>query len=84
MYKFESNIKATSNKQKLTALNEEKLNTVLCYFSQLYANREIDNKDFEILVRHACSIFIENQVEIVVEETLERKIMAFLSYKLAV
>jgi hypothetical protein len=70
MNKFEFSRKATSNKQKLTALNEEKLNTVLCYFSQLYANREIDNKDFEILVRHACSIFIENKVEIVVEEML--------------
>ena len=81
MNKFEFSRKATSNKQELTALNVEKLKAVLSYFSQLHANEEINDKALEVLVRHACSIFIENQVEIVVQQTLERKIMTFLSSK---
>ena len=55
------------NQQEFTALNVEKLKAVLSYFSQLHANEEINDKTLEILVRHACSIFIENQVEIVVQ-----------------
>jgi hypothetical protein len=81
MNKFEFSRKATSNKQKLTALNEEKLKAVLSYFSSLHENGEVNDKTLEVLIRYAYSIFVENQVEILVEETLERKLMTFLRSK---
>lgn len=81
MKNFELSRKITSNRQKLTALNVEKLKGILSYFSSLHVNGEISDKAFEALVRHACSIFIENEVEIVVQQTLERKFVAFLRSK---
>ncbi|MEM6401632.1 MAG: hypothetical protein AAF757_15580 [Cyanobacteria bacterium P01_D01_bin.116] len=83
MNKFELNRKITYDRQKFTALNVEKLKGVLSYFSYLHANGEISDKAFEALVSYACSIFIENQVEHIVQETLERKLMTFLSSKFA-
>mgnify|MGYP001795976790 CR=1 FL=1 len=75
--------KAASNRQKLTSLNLEKLKGLLSYFTYLQANGDISDKTFEALVRHACSIFLENEVEIVVQETLERKFLTFLHSKFA-
>ncbi|MBD6618602.1 hypothetical protein FNW02_22930 [Komarekiella sp. 'clone 1'] len=66
-----------------TTLNVEKLKGVLSYFSYLHANGEISDKAFENLVCYACSIFIENEVEEIVQETLERKLVQFLQTKLS-
>ncbi len=81
MKKFESTKSVVSRKQNLTSLNVEKLKGVLSYFSYLHTNGEISDKAFETLVSYACSIFIENEVEIVVQDTLERKFIQFLSSK---
>lgn len=83
MNRIENIKKAASNRQKLTYLNLEKFKGLLSYFSYLQANGEISDKAFEALVRHACSIFIENEVEIIVQETLEQKLTTFLASKLA-
>ncbi|MEO1430981.1 MAG: hypothetical protein AAFV71_18345 [Cyanobacteria bacterium J06633_8] len=83
MTSFEFSRKTTSNRKELAVLNADNLKGVLSYFSYLYANGEISDKALEALVRHACSIFIENEVEIIFQETLERKFMTFLRSKFA-
>ncbi|RUR77142.1 hypothetical protein ACF3DV_02530 [Chlorogloeopsis fritschii PCC 9212] len=70
-----------SNPHNLTRLNVEKLKEVLSYFSYLHNNREINDQAFESLVRYACSIFIEQELEVRIQETLERKLMQFLYSK---
>ena len=71
-----------SSNSSFRELNLEKLKGSLSYFSYLYANGEISDKAFEALVRHACSIFIENEVEERLREALERKLSLFLRSKL--
>lgn len=73
----------SSNRRDFTRLNVEKLKGVLSYFSYLHKNGEISDKAFEFLVRHACAIFIENEVEVVVKDALEEKLMTFLFSKFA-
>lgn len=68
-------------KATFTTLNVEKLKGVLSYFSYLHANGEISDKAFENLVSHAYSIFIENEVEEIIQETLERKLVRFFETK---
>ncbi|MBD2776297.1 hypothetical protein [Iningainema tapete] len=65
-------------KANFTSLNVKKLKAVLSYFSYLRNNGEISDKAFENLVRYACSIFIENEVEEIVQEALELKLAQFL------
>lgn len=67
------------NRNELTASNLERLKIVISYFSYLNANGEISDKAFKALVRYACSIFIENEVESRVEEVLEQKLIRFLN-----
>jgi hypothetical protein len=66
-----------SSPSSFRELNLEKLEGSLSYFSYLYANGEISDKAYKVLVRHACSIFIENEVEERIQEALERKLMQF-------
>lgn len=82
MINFEFNRKATNNIYKLTNSNLEKFKSVLSYFSYLHVNG-VSDKAFEALVRHACSIFLENEVEIIIQETLERKFIKFFHSKFA-
>ncbi|ARV60812.1 hypothetical protein BZZ01_21280 [Nostocales cyanobacterium HT-58-2] len=81
MSKIDSIKSTVSSKHDLASLNVEKLKSVLSYFSYLHSNGEISDKAFEALVRYACSIFLENEVEVIIQETLERKFMQFLSSK---
>ncbi len=69
------------NRQEFTGLNLEKLKRSLSYFSYLHKNEEISDKAFETLVRYACNIFLENEVEILVQEALERKLIQFFRSK---
>lgn len=59
-------------------LNVEKLKGVLSYFSYLYKSGEINDKILEVLIKYACSIYIENEIEIRIEETLEAKLLQFI------
>ncbi|MBH8573270.1 hypothetical protein I8752_09615 [Nostocaceae cyanobacterium CENA369] len=78
-------LKAISSKQySFTSLNVEKLKGALSYFSHLHTTGEISDKAFETLVNHACSIFIENEVEFRVNEVIERKVIQFLNSKFSV
>jgi hypothetical protein len=72
-----------SSNSSFTELNLEKLKGSLSYFSYLYANGEISDKAFDALVRQACSIFIENEVEERLQEALERRLLQFLHSKLS-
>lgn len=63
------------------ALNVESLKGVLSYFSYLHAKGEISDKALEALVRYACAIFIENEVEERVQKAMERKLAQFWKSK---
>ncbi|MBD2039291.1 hypothetical protein H6F56_01220 [Microcoleus sp. FACHB-672] len=59
------------------ASNLERLKIVISYFSYLNAKGEISDQALKALVRYACSIFIENEVESRVEAVLEQKLSQF-------
>lgn len=71
------------NQANFTALNVESLKGTLSYFSHSYSKGEISDKAFEALVRYACAIFIENEVEERVQEALEHKLTQFWNSKLS-
>lgn len=61
--------------------NMIRLKGILSYFSYLNINGEISDEAFEALVRYACSIFIENELEERVQFALEQKVMNFWESK---
>ncbi|MEH2320545.1 MAG: hypothetical protein V7K24_26360 [Nostoc sp.] len=65
------------------ASNLVRLKSILSFFSYLNMNGEISDKAFEALVRYACSIFIENEVEARVKDAFEQKIINFWESKLS-
>ncbi|HEY9848569.1 MAG TPA: hypothetical protein V6D28_03855 [Leptolyngbyaceae cyanobacterium] len=71
------------NRDELATSNLERLKIVISYFSYLNANGEISDKAFKTLVRYACSIFIENEVELRVEEVLEQKVLQLWQTKMS-
>ncbi|WP_026735659.1 hypothetical protein [Fischerella sp. PCC 9605] len=82
LHKNDSSKISIASNRNLTRLNVEKLKGVLSYFSYLHKSGEISDKAFEALVRYACSIFIENEVELRIQDALEEKILKFLTSKL--
>ncbi|MBD1920521.1 hypothetical protein H6F77_05390 [Microcoleus sp. FACHB-831] len=82
--KSASNKDLVLSRDNFTGLNVESLKGSLSYFSYLHAKGEISDKTFEYLVRYACSIFIENEVEERVQDALERKLMQFWRSKLCI
>ncbi|MDF5707383.1 MAG: hypothetical protein PUP90_06795 [Nostoc sp. S4] len=65
----------------LSASNLVKFKSLLSFFSYLNMNGEISDRAFEALVRYACSIFIENEVEARVKDALEQKFINFWESK---
>lgn len=66
-----------------SASNLVRLKSLLSFFSYLNMNGEISDRAFEALVRYACSIFIENEVEARVQNALEQKFINFWESKLS-
>ncbi len=66
-----------------SASNLVRLQSQLSFFSHLNINGEISDRAFEALVRYACSIFIENEVEGRVQNALEQKFINFWESKLS-
>lgn len=64
-----------------SASNLARLQSQLSFFSYLNINGEISDQAFEALVRYACSIFIENEVEARVQNALEEKFIKFWESK---
>jgi hypothetical protein len=62
----------------LTRLNVERFQASLSYFSHLNANGEISDRAYEALVRYACAIFLQTEIEEIVYNTLEQKLEQFL------
>jgi hypothetical protein len=60
-----------------------RLKSILSYFSYLNKNGEISDQAFKNLVRYACSIFIENEVEARIGSVFEQKIIDFCESKLS-
>jgi hypothetical protein len=65
----------------LTRWNIERFQVTLSYFSHLNATGEISDKSYEALVRYACAIFIETEIEEMVQNSLKQKIDFFLMSK---
>ncbi|ACK66136.1 hypothetical protein PCC8801_2104 [Rippkaea orientalis PCC 8801] len=59
-------------RQNLVALKK-----ALSDLSYLKANGEISDKTFNLLFRYACTSFVENQVEQLIQEALEEKLEQF-------
>lgn len=72
---------ALGNKSDFTSLNVESLKGILSYISHLHTSGDISDKAREALVRYACSIFIENEVEERVQEAIESKLLLFWQFK---
>jgi hypothetical protein len=66
----------------LTRLNVERFQGTLSYFSQLNATGEISDRAYEALVRYACAIFLQTEIEEIVHHTLEQKLEQFLIRKI--
>ncbi|MEH2378392.1 MAG: hypothetical protein V7K27_05730 [Nostoc sp.] len=63
--------------------NIVRLKSILSFFSYLNINGKISDEAFEVLVRYACSIFIENEIEARVKDVFEQKIKNFWESKLS-
>lgn len=73
--------KLNSREQSRSVLKEsnlERLKITLSYLSYLKLQGTIEDRTFEVLVKYACSLFLENEVEEKIESALERKLMQFL------
>ena len=66
------------NRASLTRLNVERLKATLSYFSHLNATGEISDNSYQALVRYACEIFLETEIEKMIQDTLEQKLEQFL------
>jgi len=55
------------------------LRQVIAYLSSLYANGEISEKGFEVLVEQACMVFVETEIENRLSAYLERKLLDLLN-----
>ncbi|WGV27044.1 hypothetical protein [Halotia branconii] len=69
------------NDVDFSSSNMIRLKGILSYFSYLNINGEISDEAFEALVRYACSVFIENELEERVQFALEQKVMSFWESK---
>ncbi|BAZ32329.1 hypothetical protein NIES4074_48310 [Cylindrospermum sp. NIES-4074] len=61
--------------------NLVRLKSILSFFSYLNMKGEISDESLEALVRYACSIFIENEVEARVQDAIEQRLIIFLQSK---
>lgn len=71
------------NHSEFTASNLARLKIAISFFSYLNTKGEISDRAFKALVRYACSIFIDNEVELRVEELLDKKILQLWETKLS-
>lgn len=55
------------------------LRQVILYLYNLYKNGEISKNGFEVLVEHACMVFVQTEAEKRLSAYLERKILAMLN-----
>lgn len=78
-----TNIDRGLSTANFTNTNLKKLKIALSSFSYLNATGEISDRAFDALVKYACSIFIENEVEFMVQDALERKLMQFFYSRLS-
>ncbi|QLE56760.1 hypothetical protein [Nostoc sp. TCL26-01] len=62
--------------------NFSRLKSIIAFFSYLNMNGEISDEAFTSLVRYACSIFVENEIESRVNFTFEKKIISLFQTKL--
>jgi len=58
--------------------NKGELSNTIAYLSHLYQNGEISEKAFESLVKHACLLFVEAEIERKLSTYLEQKLLYLL------
>jgi len=71
-------IKSNNPLSGLSKKNRESLNEMIKYLSRLNRQNLIDDKQFSELISLACANFIENEVELRIEKSINNKFMYFL------
>ncbi len=81
MLVLDRNQKQTKEIAVRGSTNLETLKAVLSYFAYLNSTGELSDRAFKAIVRDACAIFIENEIEQRIAASLERKLEQFFSSK---
>jgi hypothetical protein len=72
-----SRLFSTPKTLEFRSLNAKNLKGLLSYLTYLYTEGEISEKAFEALVRHAYSIYVENEIEGRIQKMLKRDLLRF-------
>jgi hypothetical protein len=67
---FKGFTSAYPGRSKLHDVNTEKLKTVIEYLTHLRKIEKLTEKEFSALFTHACAIFVENEMAIVIDKVL--------------
>ena len=65
---------ATSSKDRLHDINIENLKIVLNYFTHLKTTGKLKEKQFDVLIKKACAIFVHNELAVTVDTVLSRSL----------
>lgn len=66
-------------KSKFVSSNTKAFKAMVAYISKLRENGVLSDKEYQILLNHACTLFIEKEVKTRVEDVLEQKITKNIS-----
>lgn len=72
-----SSLKSENPLTRMSELNRKSLKELVKYLSKLNKEQLIDDKQLSELISMACANYIENEVEIRIERTLNDKLMYF-------
>jgi hypothetical protein len=65
---------ATSSKDRLHDINIENLKIVLNYFTHLKTTGKLKEKQFNVLIKKTCAIFVQNELAVTVNTVLSRSL----------
>lgn len=74
---YVSRLLSEQQTSKFRSLNAKNLKGLLSYLSYLYTEGEISDKAFESLVRHAYSVYVENEIEAKIQKMLKQHLLRF-------
>lgn len=78
-----TNIRLKTNNDDYNLSSLVQLKKIIAYFSYLNNQGEISDKAFNALIKYAFAAFVENQIEIIIQEKLEPKILTFFEDKIS-
>lgn len=74
---YVSRFPSTQKDLGFRSLNARNLKGLLSYLTYLYTEGEISEKAFESLVRHAYSVYVENEMEAKIQKILKQHLLHF-------